>query len=233
MDPGALLSQLSLRYSAPTSHEASSDSGAAKSVSASARIREYVAPTLELPKVLGSESILAFARIREYAAPTLEPRKAAGLNPSDAVLTNPTGRRARSGAEFSPFAMAVAIELADVRLSELLAWQEDSPDSDADSDSEDDPTVPVAPTTPAIPSSVIRVARPGTGPAPPTSNGAIPGSIIRVTRLRPSSPFHASSPSANPSTATSPPAKPQFKRANKSTPHPLRFRKRPLSMMKK
>ncbi|KAJ6467018.1 hypothetical protein C8R45DRAFT_1106432 [Mycena sanguinolenta] len=106
--------------------------------------------------------------------------------------------------KFSPFVPAIALEIPNVWLSDLLTCWHDRPDSDAESTDGNEPhaasstspspsTAPPTATThpvflpfpllsPAIPGSIICVARPGTTPAPPRPGGAIPGSIIHVAQ---------------------------------------------------
>ncbi|KAJ7701695.1 hypothetical protein B0H16DRAFT_1748471 [Mycena metata] len=90
---------------------------------------------------------------RKYAAPTLEPPK---LSPSQRITpANATapGRCTRSGAEYSPWADAVALRVPNVRLTQLLHRRDAGPDSDTesldDSDSDDEDTPPAAPNPPA------------------------------------------------------------------------------------
>ncbi|KAJ7026231.1 hypothetical protein C8F04DRAFT_1268407 [Mycena alexandri] len=103
-------------------------------------------------------------------------------------------RRTRSGAEYSPWANAVALSVPHVRLTQLLRRRDEGPDSDTesldDSDSDDDEAAPPAPQPLAAPapsaprpSAFIRVAPPGHPPGTRLPNGLMPGSVIRVARV--------------------------------------------------
>ncbi|KAK7018428.1 hypothetical protein R3P38DRAFT_3200796 [Favolaschia claudopus] len=103
---------------------------------------------------------------------------------------SPSGRRTRSGAEFSPFSLssAVALSLPNIRISELLARRDDGPDSDtesddddaSDDDEDDGASEPVCVVSPGPPKgSIIRVPRNGQPTHAPTPGAAMPGSVIR------------------------------------------------------
>ncbi|KAJ7770675.1 hypothetical protein B0H16DRAFT_1715332 [Mycena metata] len=110
---------------------------------------------------------------------------------------NTTAHRTRSGAEYSPWADAIALSVPHIRLSELLRRRDEGPDSDTesldDSDSDGDfdsdnsprpgPTSPPPP--PPRPSTFIRPAPPGHPPGTRLPNGLMPGSVIRVARAPP------------------------------------------------
>ncbi|KAJ7019274.1 hypothetical protein C8F04DRAFT_1276466 [Mycena alexandri] len=98
-------------------------------------------------------------------------------------MSDRPGRRTRSGAEYSPFANAVALSLPGIHLAQLLQRRDEGPDSDTesldDSDS-DDGNDPPPPPTPPRPSTFIRVAPPGHPPSTRLPNGLMPGSVICV-----------------------------------------------------
>ncbi|KAK7020036.1 hypothetical protein R3P38DRAFT_2782438 [Favolaschia claudopus] len=113
-------------------------------------------------------------------------------------------RRTRSGAEYSPFSDAVALQLPHIRLRDLLARREDGPDSDAESDAESDSetsddeeaTPATAPRPRPQPPTFLRP----TPSAPPPPGGPMPGSIIRCARpsaSRTSLPAKPSTPAPN------------------------------------
>ncbi|KAJ7015827.1 hypothetical protein C8F04DRAFT_1284627, partial [Mycena alexandri] len=132
----------------------------------------------------------------EYAAPTLEPPKACHQPSARRTHQAPGRCKTRSGAEYSPFANAIALRLPDVCLAQLLERRDNGPDSDTDSLDESDndleppapprePAPGATPTLPLRPATFIRVAPPGHLPGTRLPNGLMLGSVIRVARQVP------------------------------------------------
>ncbi|KAJ7185940.1 hypothetical protein C8R46DRAFT_1208044 [Mycena filopes] len=105
----------------------------------------------------------------------------------------PGRRKTRSGGEYSLFANAVALQLPNIRLTQLLQRRDEGPDSDTDSlDESDDDSLPqpppppfhpissTIPPPPPRPATFIRVAPPGHPPGTRLPNGLMPGAVIRI-----------------------------------------------------
>ncbi|KAJ7025058.1 hypothetical protein C8F04DRAFT_1269665 [Mycena alexandri] len=123
--------------------------------------------------------------LRKYAAPTLEPPKAAVPTAILTTLLTPTpGRRTRSGAEYSPWANAVALCVPHVLLTHLLHRRDDGPDSDTESldDSDSDDEAPPLRLTPPKRPRRLPLAPQHSFELP---NGLMPGPVIRVVRPPP------------------------------------------------